>query len=72
MTDVYRLEYWRFHNCVETKEFIDKKKAQKWLKKSGWWLDWEYGNCSIYIYKNGQEIDWIHEDKGWFKDYFNS
>ena len=66
MKNVYRLEYWVFHSCRETKEFTNKKKAQKWLKESGWLLNWEYGNCSISIYKNDKEIDWITED-GWFE-----
>lgn len=67
MKNVYRLEYWSFHTCKEIKEFTNKKKAQKWLKESGWWLDWEDGNCSITIYKNDKKINWITEDKGWFK-----
>lgn len=69
MKNVYRLEYWRFHNCVKTKEFTNKKEAQKWLKESGWWIDYDYGHCMIYIYKNDQEVDWISEDKGWKKDF---
>ena len=72
MTDIYRLEYWRFQRCEKSKEFTDKKKAQKWLKKSGWWSDYEYDMCTIFIFKNGKQIDWIHEDKGWYKDPFNS
>lgn len=65
MKNVYRLEKWVFHNCVETVEFTNKQKAQKWLKQSGWWNSWDAGNCALYGYKNNEEIDLI-EEKGWW------
>lgn len=63
--NIYKIERWRYHICVETQTFSNKKKAQKWLKESGWWIQFDYGECMIYIYKNNQKIDWIREDKGW-------
>ena len=63
--NVYKIEYWRFHSCKQRKEFTNKRKAQNWLKNSGWWMDYDRGDCMIYIYKNEEKIDWISKDKGW-------
>lgn len=67
MKNVYRLEYWSFQNCKETKEFTNKKEAQKWLKESDWWIDYIDGYCSIAIYKNGKQLDWDTKYKEWLK-----
>lgn len=64
MKNIYRLERWQYHCCIETKKFTNKKKAQDWLKESGWWIDFDQGWCYIAIYKNDKEIDYT-EEKGW-------
>lgn len=65
MKNIYKIEYWRFHRCEQIKIFTNKRTAQKWLKESGWWIDYDMGDCMIYIYKNEKEINWIFEDKSW-------
>lgn len=70
MKNIYKIEYWQCHYCKQTKTFTNKRKAQKWLKESYWWLDYDAGNCMIYIYKNGIKINWIAEDKGWKSMYY--
>ena len=65
MKNTYRLERWRYHCCVEAITFTNKKKAQKWLKNSGWWIEYNYGECMIYIYINNKRLDYDQVNKEW-------
>ena len=65
MKNIYRLEMWRYHSCRETMVFTNKKKAQKWLKESGWWWLFDYGECMIYVYVNNIRLDSDKVDKEW-------
>ena len=64
MRNTYKIEIWQYHKVVEHKRFTSKKKAQEWLKNSGWFLCWDEGLCAIYVYKNNIEID-FDEEEGW-------
>ena len=68
MKNIYKIEYWRFHQCRQREVFTNKRKAQKWLRESGWWIDFDMGDCMIYIYKNEEEINFV-KDKGWRSAY---
>ena len=65
MKNTYRLEMWRYHCCVERVNFANKNKAQKWLKNSGWWGCYDYGECMIYVYVNGVKLNYDQVNKEW-------
>lgn len=65
MKNTYRLEMWRYHMCREKMIFTNKAKAQKWLKESGWWEMYDYGECMIYVYINDIKQDYDIVNKEW-------
>lgn len=58
---------WRYHSCWERMIFTNKRKAQKWIKQSGWWLMYDYGECMIYVFINDRKIDYDQVNKEWRK-----
>ena len=70
MKNTYRLERWRYHICRETQVFTNKAKAKKWLKESGWWLEYDWGECMIYVYVNNYRLDFDEVDKEWREKWF--
>ena len=65
MKNTYRLEMWRYHSCCKTMTFTNKAKGKKWLKESGWWTMYDYGECMIYVYVNGTKLDYTQVNKEW-------
>lgn len=60
------VEVWRYHLMIDEGTFETKEEALAWMKKGGYDIMWDNGDCCFEIYVNGHHLSVGEEiDQGW-------